>query len=320
MELRQFRYFLAIVDAGSLSRAAQQLHVAQSALSRQIAELESELEVELLIRSRNGVKVTPAGRVFYDYAHGITKQVADARAAVHHAAGTIVGSVVVALPQSVAAMLALPLMRAAATRFPDIVFHLNEELTGNMADQLLHGRVDLAIFTDTMPPQDVSFTPLVEEEFVLLHAPGQDRSLPEGEVTIAEAIAHPLVLPSGNHGHCTRWIVDAALEAQGHPVQRIAAEINSVYVLKNAVEAGVGPTIMPLGLAQREVADGRLIAHRIRGGAVVRVLGVCVSRHLPVTAAKRAACLLVADVVRELCDNNLWQGARSNPQPIRRPE
>ena len=310
MELRQLKYFLSIVDCGSLSRAAQQLHVAQSALSKQVADLEGELDVQLLLRSRNGVVATEAGKVFYEYAQGITKQVQDARAAVHCAAESVVGSVVVALPQSVAATLALPLMRAVTKRYPDIVFQLNEELTGNMADQLLRGRVDVAVFTDTMPAQDIAFTPLVEEAFVLIHSAQDPQAPPAGDVTIAQALDRPLVLPSKHHGHCTRWIVDAALEAEGHRPQRIAAEINSVYVLKSAVEAGIGPTIMPLGLAQREVSEGRLVAHRIASAAMVRVLGLCVSRHLPDSNAKRAICRLIAEVMRDLCERGLWSGTR----------
>jgi len=310
MELRQFKYFLAIVDNKSLSRAAEHLHVAQSALSKQIAELESELGVQLLSRSRAGVAMTEAGKVFHEYALGITKQISDARAAVLRSSETVVGSVVAALPQSVAATLAMPLMRAVSRRYPNVLLHLNEELTGNMADQLLGGRVDVAIFTATMPPRDIDFTPLVEEAFVLMHAPQDEQAPPPGDVTLEQSVARPLVLPSQQHGHCTRWIVDEALERAGHPPQRIAAEINSVYVLKSAVEAGIGPTIMPLGLAQREVADGRLVAHRIASSDMVRVLGLCVSRHLPQSNAKRAICRLINDVVRDLCESGEWSGAR----------
>ena len=121
---------------------------------------------------------------------------------------------------------------------------------------------------------------------------------------------HRTLLPSQHHGHCTRWIVDAALEAAGRGAQRTATEINSVYVLKSAVEAGIGPTIMPLGLAQREVEDGRLVAHRIDSPALARVLGLCLARHQPRTNAKRAICRLVVEVVRELCESGTWSGAR----------
>lgn len=311
MELRQFKYFLSIVDHGSLSRAAQHLHVAQSALSKQIAELESELGAQLLLRSRNGVVVTEAGKVFYEYAQGITKQIGDAKAAVHFSANSVVGSVVAALPQSVSPMIALPLMRAAASRYPEVVFHLNEELTGNMADQLLRGRVDVAVFTGTLPPEDIVFTPVVEEDFVLIYSAADPNRPPPGDVTIERAGAHPLVWPGNAHGHCTRWIVESVFETAGQPIPKVAAEINSVHTLKSAVEACFGPTIMPLGLAQREVLEGRLVAHRIVSHAMHRTLGLCVSVHLPMTNAKRAISQLIGDVMRELCGNGEWAGSRA---------
>jgi LysR family nitrogen assimilation transcriptional regulator len=309
MEFRQFKYFLEIADRKSLSRAAEQLHIAQSALSRQVAELEAELGVKLLVRSRNGVTTTEAGQVFYEYAQGILKQIRDAREAVLRSSDTVVGSVVVALPQSVAATLALPLMRAVARRYPNVRLHLNEELTGNMVDQLLGGRVDMALFTNTMPARDIDFVPLVEEAFVLMHS-AQDAFAPgPGDVSLDEALARPLVVPSPQHGHCTRWVVDEALKRAGRPPQRVAAEINSVYVLKSAVEAGIGPSIMPLGLAQREVEDGRLIAHHIASADMVRTLGLCTSRHLSETNARHAICRLIEDVVRDLCERGQWAGA-----------
>lgn len=310
MELRQFKYFLSIVDCGSLSRAAQDVHVAQSALSRQLGELEAELGAQLLVRSRNGVVLTEAGKVFYEYAKGVTKLIGDARAAVHCAAGAVVGSVVAALPQSVAAVLAMPLFQTAARRYPNIVLHLNEELTGNMADHMLRGRADVAIFTAGMAPDDITFTPLVEEPFVLMHSAQDKLAPPPGDVSVEEAFSRALVLPSKQHGHCTRWIVDAALAANGHHSMRIAAEVNSVYLLKSAVEAEIGPTIMPLGIAQREVEEGRLVAHRIDSVDMVRTLGLCMSKHLPMTNAKRAIAQLICDVVRDLCESGQWAGAR----------
>ena len=310
MELRQFKYYLAIVDIGSLSRAAQHLYVAQSALSRQIAELESELGVQLLLRSRTGVTMTDAGKVFYEYAQGITKQVGDAQSAVRLSAESVTGSVVVALPQSTTAMLALPLLRAAAARYPDITLHLNEELTGNMTDQLLRGRVDIALFADTMPREDVAFTPLLEEDFVILHAAYDPLAPPSGPVSAAQAAARPMVMAGRAHGHCTRLIVEAAFEAAGVVPPAVVTEVNSVRIVKIAVEAGVAPTVLTLGMAQREVEDGRLVANLIDCPGMLRTLGLCVSVHLPATNAKRAVCTLISDVVGELCDGGLWPNTR----------
>jgi LysR family nitrogen assimilation transcriptional regulator len=198
-------------------------------------------------------------------------------------------------------------MRAVASRYANDRLHLNEELTGNMVDQLLGGRVDMALFTNTMPARDIDFVPLVEEAFVLMHS-AQDAFAPGlGDVSLDEALARPLVVPSPQHGHCTRRVVDEALKRAGRPPQRVAAEINSVYVLKSAVEAGIGPSIMPLGLAQREVEDGRLIAHRIASADMVRTLGLCTSRHLSKTNARRAVCKLIEDVVRDLYERGQRQ-------------
>jgi LysR family nitrogen assimilation transcriptional regulator len=201
-------------------------------------------------------------------------------------------------------------MRAAAARFPDVSFRLNEELTGNMADQMLRGRVDIAIFSGGMPPEEIEFTPLVEEDFVLLCSSQDPNAPPPGAVTLEEAIARPLVLPGKSHGHCTRAIVDGVLIKAGKSMPTIAAEINSVHILKTAVQAGLGSTIMPYALAQREIEDGRITAHGIVSDTMFRTLGVCMARHVPTSNAKRAIARLIADVFRDLCERGRWPGAR----------
>src|ERR1700691_6573267 len=75
MDLRQLRYFVGIVQAGSLSRAADQLHVAQSAISRHLASLESEVGRQLVTRGPKGILLTEAGGVLYRHAEAILRQV-----------------------------------------------------------------------------------------------------------------------------------------------------------------------------------------------------------------------------------------------------
>ena len=130
MELRQLRYFVAIVDHGSLSRAALVLHVAQPALTQQLRQLEEELGVQLLHRSAQGVLSTDAGKVFYEHAQAILKQVADAQAAVVQSAERPSGSVTLGLPHSISGALALPLLTAIRQRYPEITLQLTEEITG----------------------------------------------------------------------------------------------------------------------------------------------------------------------------------------------
>ncbi|MCH2221643.1 MAG: LysR family transcriptional regulator, partial [Dechloromonas sp.] len=91
MELRQLRYFLAIAEHGSFSKAAGAVHVAQSALSHQLAQLEDELGQALFQRLPRGVELTPAGRAFHPHALSILRQVDDARNSVTQAEGETVG-------------------------------------------------------------------------------------------------------------------------------------------------------------------------------------------------------------------------------------
>ena len=310
MELRQLKYFVGIVDAGSVSRAAQCLFIAQSALSKQISELERELGVQLLVRGRSGVLMTESGKVFYDYAQGILKQLDDARTAVR-APESIVGSVILGVPQSISAALALPLLQAARKQLPQVSLHLNEELTGNLLDQLRQGRIDLTLFTSNVPRADFDFEPMADEDFYWVR--GADRPGPamQAGITLTAIAAQPLILSTSQHNHCMRTIIEQVFSEQRVPMPQLAAEINSVHTLKRAVQAGIAPTILPLALVAQEVDAGDLVAHPIRCDAMRRTVGVCLSRDMPLTHAKRAVRTLVGKVVRQLCDQGGWRSARA---------
>lgn len=312
MEFRQLKYFVGIVEAGSVSHAAQCLFVAQSALSKQISDLEQELGVQLLLRGRGGVQMTESGKVFHEYAQGILKQIEDARTAVR-APDAIVGSVIVGVPQSISAPLSLPLLQAARERLPQVSLHLNEELTGNLLDQVRQGRVDMTLFTSNVPSADFLFERVAEEDFYWIHGANQQVLQADASVTLETIATQPLIMSTAQHHHCMRALIEQAFSEQGVPMPQLAAEINSVQILKHAVQAGIAPTILPLALVAREVAAGELVAHPIRCDTMRRVLGICVSREMPLTHAKRAVRELVGSVMRDLCERGDWPGARVVP-------
>eukprot|EP01031_Cornospumella_fuschlensis_P048035 gene48035-58839_t len=113
MELRQLRYFLAIADSGSFSKAAQRVFIAQSALSHQVAQLEDELGAPLFHRSRRGVELTEAGSRFHPHAVSILRQADEAMASARSDGVVPSGKVVFGIPHSVSHALALPLLREA---------------------------------------------------------------------------------------------------------------------------------------------------------------------------------------------------------------
>ncbi|MFU2326111.1 LysR family transcriptional regulator [Pseudomonas sp. NFX98] len=315
MEFRQLKYFVAVADAGSLSAAARKVLIAQSALSKQMSALEAELGVTLFHRGNSGISINEAGQVFYEYALGILKQMRDAKAAVLPGHGVLTGSIVVALPQSVSPIVALPLLQAVGRTYPQVEMQLNEELTGNLVDQLIRGSVDIALFTPTGLPAEVSFTPLIEEDLYLIHRANDPEAPLPGEVTLSQGVARPLVFPSKAHSHSTRAIVDQALEQQKRSPAAVAMEVNSVYILKSAVEAGIGPTIMPLNLVVREVAEGRLVAHPFAAPGVFRTLGICTCGTRPASNLRTLIAQLITQVVHDMCRSGEWPSTRLLPPP-----
>jgi len=308
MELRQLRYFVAIVDHGSLSRAALVLHVAQPALTQQLRQLEEELGVQLLHRSAQGVLNTDAGKVFYEHAQAILKQVADAQAAVVQSAERPSGSVTLGLPHSISDALALPLLTAIRARYPEITLQLTEEITGSLAEQLRAGRINLAVLFDDGQLGSFSATPLVEEELRYVCRADAPAAAGRDSLSLRDALDTTLILPGLQHG--VRPRIESTARAAGLATRDVI-EINSIAILKSAILAGMGATILPVAPVQAEVERGAMRALAIRDPAIARTVVLCASRNIPLTNAAAAVGRLVTQVAHDLCTDGRWVGARA---------
>jgi LysR family nitrogen assimilation transcriptional regulator len=313
MELRQLRYFVAIVDHGALSRAALVLHVAQPALSQQLRQLEQELGVQLLHRSAQGVLSTDAGKLFYEHAQAILKQVADAKSALMQSAERPAGSVTLGLPHSISGALALPLLTAARAQYPDIALQLTEELTGNLTEQLKSGRINLAILFDNGQLTQFASTALIDEEMCFICRADSPLARDGQPISVAEALAATLILPGLPHG--VRPRIESVARTAGLTLSGVI-EINSVTILKSAILAGMGATILPVAPLQADIASGALCARPIEHAghaghaAMSRTVALCASKNIPLTNAAAAVARLVRQVSIDLCDSGQWMGAR----------
>lgn len=306
MELRQLRYFVAIADHGSLSRAARVLHIAQPALTQQIQQLEEELGALLLHRSAQGVLPTDAGRIFYEHAQAILKQVGDAKSAVTQAADRPAGTVALGVPQSVSGALALPLLTAVREAYPEITLQLTEELSGNLIEQLKSGRINLAVLFDDGQLGAFNTSALVEEEMMYIARAGSEFAPKGKSVSLAKAVQAPLVLPGLQHG--VRPRIENVVRAAGLSVDHVI-EINSVAILKSALLADLGATILPAAPVQADIERGLLRAWPITGAKIARTVALCASKNIPLTNAGTAVERLVREVADRLCDDGRWPGA-----------
>jgi LysR family nitrogen assimilation transcriptional regulator len=307
MELRQLRYFVAIVDHGSLSRAAVVLHVAQPALTQQLRQLEEELGAQLLHRSAQGVICTDAGKLFYQHALAILKQVGDAKAAVAQSTTRPSGSVTLGLPHSISGALALPLLTAARSEYPEITLQLTEEISGNLIEQLKSGRINLAVLFDDGQLGQFAVTPLVDEDLMFICRAGSPFAPDEPSVSLPQALASTLILPAQQQG--VRPQIERVARSAGLGLENLI-EINSIAILRSALLADIGATLLPVAPVQGDIEAGTLTAWPVHSPTITRRVVLCASRNIPLTNAAAAIGRLVRQVTAQLCASGAWPGAR----------
>lgn len=304
MELRQVRYFVRIVELGSMGRASADLGLVTSALSQQISRLEGELSARLLTRTSAGVVPTEAGLAFLRQARLMLRHADEAVRAAQQA--RLSGHVSVGLAPTTAAVLGLPLVQAMRERYPEVRLHLVESLSGFLVQMLETRRIDLAVLFRQEQLLGMSVMPLLSERlFLIAHAalPG----LPPGsETTIEQVAALPLVLPSGPHG--LRSTIEAAFAAAGQR-PNIVAEIDSLAVLMDAVQGGLGATIQP-GAALARQAAGQLMHWRLTDTLTERDNVIASLSDDELSPAALAARVVLTDLGHRLVDEGRWPGAR----------
>lgn len=164
MELRQLRYYLGVLEHGSLGRAALELGVGASALSQQLSKLEGELCTRLLTRTSTGVAPTAAGLAFQHHARLTLRQAEHAVLAAQ--SGRMSGYASVGLAPTTASILGLPLIARMRERYPDVRLHLVEMLSGYLVNQLNARHLDLAVLFQADVGPRLSLRPLLQERFL----------------------------------------------------------------------------------------------------------------------------------------------------------
>jgi LysR family tcuABC transcriptional regulator len=315
MEIRQLKYFVRVVELGSISRAARELALVQSALSQQISRLENELSTRLLQRTTRGVAPTAAGLAFFREAQLTLRHAEQAVRAAQQA--RLTGSVSVGLAPTTASLLALPLMLAMRQRYPDVRLHLVESMSGHLASMLNARELDLAVLFE--PPGGVAggrhlqIEPLFAEDIYLIRAAG-DAAGPHGgdgergpaSVALARLADEPLILPTGPHG--LRSTLDAAFRRAG-TAPRVVMEIDSLAVVMRAVRAGLGSTLQPRAAIAHGAAEaGHWRAIRVEDDGVQRLNSLCSLSDDELSPAALAVRVVLIDCVRQHIADGLWPG------------
>ncbi|MEV4113717.1 LysR substrate-binding domain-containing protein [Nonomuraea sp. NPDC049695] len=274
MELRQLRYLVATAEEASFTRAAARVHVAQPAVSQQIAQLERELGQQLFDRSDRRIRLTPAGEAFLPYAQAALEAAAAGRDAVDSLRGILAGKLAIGAVQSPPEPL-IGLLGDFQRRHPRVDITLRIGHPKDLAADVAGGTVDAAFIgiAGQQLPAVLATRELYTEPLVVAIA--DDHPIARHADTTLNALRdEPIVTLT--HGSGLRNLLDTACARAGF-APRIRAETDDVALLADLVHHGLGIALLPSSVAERSARQLTTVA--LRSPALQRRIALAWHRH-----------------------------------------
>lgn len=249
--LRQLRYLVAVADTLHFGRAAAACHVSQPSLSAQIQQLEEQLGVRLLERTRRGVLLTATGYEITERARRILDAMRDLEDSARHAARPLSGMLRLGVIPTLGPYLLPRVLPPLRRTHPDFKLYLREDLTDRLVDRLHAGALDVLLLALPVERPALESLALFDEPFVVAMPAGH--RLANGTGIREDDLAGERLLLL-EEGHCLR---DQALSVCGTvaPSERETFGATSLDTLREMVACGIGITLLP-GLATTGVAMG----------------------------------------------------------------
>lgn len=334
MDIRELRYFVHVARAGSFSRAASQLNVAQPALSRQLKKLEEELEVQLLVRHGRGVHVTEAGALLLSEAEELIERLARTLELLKGGKQPFVGQVSLGVAPTSGLLIVPEIFKSFKARWPHATLVVREGISSLLEEWLIDRRIDVAILHNPSPLDGIDLTPILHERMVLACAPDHPAAGPRGPeagprgpeagpkgpgagpkepggsqkgIRFRDLATVPLILPSLPHSN-RRLLERAAIR---HNTRlNLAFEVDSIPLIKAMVKRGFGATIQTFAGVALEVAQGELVAREIEHPPLVSTICIGMPREAQASWLALEVARLVRECVEQLVADKLWAGAR----------
>ena len=309
MDRRQLRYFLRVVELGSLTAAAEALHVAQSAMSAHVRNLEEELGVQLLVRGRKGVTPTEHGQLLTEHATSILRQFEQARQEVMALGREPHGDVALGIPATVSPILIRPLLEQLRKQAPMVVPHVVEGMSGYLLEWLHGGRLDAAILFGVQSSAGLQCREIGVEEMSLVGPKNAFR--PAEEVRFADLPRFPLIIPGRMHGPN---MLLRQIAARENVSLNVLMEVDAVSEMIALAAQGLGYTMLARIGYLRELEAGKVSVARIVDPPISRTLISATTAIRPVSAATR----VVVDLAHAIL-NDFMRPARPRAPAARPP-
>ncbi len=309
MELKELRNFMQVARAGSVSRAAQELRLAQPALSRQIKKLEHELGISLFTRHGRGVRLSAAGSLLLERAEEIIQLAQQTGREISERRLPAAGRITLGVPPAAGRLLIPPYVERFQHIFPQATLHIREGVSSSLQEWLLEKRIDIALLHNPPHLETLEIRPLLNERMLVIGPPpARGKARPTRAAFRVRDLADlPLILP--NTAHSNRRLVEQAAAEHGIRL-RIKLEADSVAFVKALVEKGLGYTILTYEAVQDEVTRRRLTAFPIARPAIVTRVTIVTLRDRQLPKLTRDAGELLHEVCSALVRTKQWAGAQ----------
>ncbi|WP_413382135.1 LysR family transcriptional regulator [Alkalihalobacillus sp. 1P02AB] len=295
MEFRQIKYFMEVAKREHVTEAADALHVAQSAVSRQLANLEAELGVDLFIRKGRRVKLTPIGKMFFDRMKQAINVIDNARLEVQEYLDPEQGTIRIAFPISMAAYTLPSVIVAFRKRYPNVKFQLKQAVYHELIQGVIDGDFNMALIGPVPTEHKKVKSQILFTENVVALLPVNHPLANRNTLTLNELQEESFILLP--KGFILRDLVVQACHDSGFNPQ-VSFEGDDIDALKGLVSAGLGLTLIP-EITLVDNLPHATIKIPISKPVITRTVGILVSNERQLLPAEKLFYEFLTDFFQE---------------------
>jgi DNA-binding transcriptional LysR family regulator len=259
VDLERLRVFQAAAETGSFTRAAEVMHLTQPGISKHIRHLEEHLGVPLFDRLGRKVALTQAGEILFEATREMLALVESAEQEIYDLAGVRAGRLRVGTSFPIGLYILPKVLADYRKRYPNIELMLEIGTSQEIEAGVLANRLDVGLVSRDIHHPKLSARQFMSDQLVVI-VPANHRWSKKRSVKAGELLDETFIVAATGAG--ARAVVEERLHARGIVLEKVLDFVNAEGV-KHAVEAGLGISVQPRGIVQREIVDGSLKALRL---------------------------------------------------------
>jgi len=278
VEDHKLKVFCTVAETKSFSKTSEIIHLTQPAVSLQIQAIEEKYETKLFDRSSSTVTLTPAGETLYKYAKEILALYASAEKTIGKQTGITKGCITIGAGSNIGNYLLPSIITEFKAAHPKVKIYLIVSNTKRVIELLNAGNINLGLVEGDASKQKMNVRKLLSDELLLIVSPEHPWAKKK-EIPISDLIKEPFILREAGSG--TRQIIEKILGRHGVTINdmRISSILGSTEAIKDAVENGLGVSIISRWAARKESRYGTLKLLNLREEKMVRDFSLIVHKN-----------------------------------------